>query len=71
MGTMETPQATRIKHNNPEYGTLATPCDTCGLPFTFQVTHKIGDSIWIGKECKTYTLSESIAIGFEYAHFGK
>jgi len=73
INTYEVTEMTTLNniHNNPELGSLATPCIDCGLEFTFQKTHKVGDSVWIGKECKTYTIGEKINIRYEYSHFGK
>ena len=41
-------------HNFPEYGSLASECQTCKTPFSFAVSH--GD--WPGRECRPYTRAE-------------
>jgi hypothetical protein len=55
-----------MKHNNKEYGSMATPCRRCDLEFAFQGadTH-IG---WAELPCKTtpYTSRELFAINREY-----
>jgi hypothetical protein len=51
-----------MKHDNREYGSLATPCNRCNLEFVFQSAQpNIG---WTGKPCKVtpYTHGELFAI---------
>ncbi len=53
-----------MKHSNPETGSLATPCDHCGLEFSLHITHQG----WTGIPCRhePYTTSERHQFGLSY-----
>ena len=55
-----------MKHINREYGSFATPCDRCDLPYVWQSPQdRIG---WTGMPCRTspYTPSEQFVINKTY-----
>ena len=51
-------------HNFGSLGSLASPCQDCGLEFAMAVScHRVN---WPGHECSNYTRSERIAIEISY-----
>ena len=52
------------EHKSPQLGTMATPCDNCGLEFVYQVDH----CGWEGLPCVTfgYNNQEKWDIAREY-----
>ncbi len=50
-----------MKHQNPEHGSLVTPCTHCGLEFSLQITHQG----WTGIPCRMTPYNR-----FELTQFG-